>query len=136
MATTTLFHDSPQLQPLARRLTAWRATRTRGQRIPEELWIAAADVARVHGLNRTAAALKLNYYGLQRHLSRGKARPKRGLPPPTFVELAPPALPARLEEHGAIEWVQASGARLTLRLPNASPKELLPILQLFLRHRP
>jgi hypothetical protein len=135
MATTTLLRDSPQLQPLARRLTAWRATRTRGQRIPEELWIAAANLARVHGLNRTATALRLNYYGLQRHLSRGEGQPKPGLPPPTFVELAPPALPAGFQEHGTLEWVQASGARLTLRLPNASPNELLPILQLFLRHR-
>lgn len=52
----------PQLQALAQRLKAWRARRTPGQRIPEDLWKAAAQLARVHGLSRTATALKLAYY--------------------------------------------------------------------------
>jgi hypothetical protein len=121
---------------LAQRLKAWRSTRTPGQRIPEELWIAAADLARVHGLNPIAAALKLNYYGLRRRLSGGRVQPKGRVPPASFVELAPPALPACLGEQGTLEWVQASGARLTLRLPNASPKDLLPLVHLFLRRRP
>jgi hypothetical protein len=33
----------------------------RGQRLPAELWQAAIAVARVHGINPTVAALKLNY---------------------------------------------------------------------------
>jgi len=135
MATTTTRRTvSPQLELLAKRLRAWRTTRTRGQRIPKELWIAAAELARVHGLHHTAATLKLNYYGLQRRLADGLVQPKRGGHFPAFVELAAPAVPSCVDEHGTIEWVQASGARLTLRLPNASPKELLPLVQLFLRH--
>ena len=42
--------------------------------------------------------------------------------PPTFA-------PAELPEPGS------EGARLTLRLPNASPKDLVPLVRLFLRHR-
>jgi len=138
MATTSTASriEPPQLQPLAQRLKAWRVTRTPGQRIPEDLWKAAADVARVHGLNRTAAALKLSYYDLQRRLSGVPVPRRRGGPAAHFVELTPPAPPPSLGEPGTLELIAASGARLTLRLPEASPRELLPMVQLFLRHRP
>jgi len=56
-------NQSLSFQPLAKRLKAWRAEGSRGKRIPEELWKAAAELARVQGLNRTATELKLNYYG-------------------------------------------------------------------------
>ena len=127
--------DSPQFHWLAERLKAWRATRTHGQRIPEDLWKAAADLARLHGLNPTAAALKLNYYGLERRLSGGRGPRKRPLLPTPFVELPSLALAPDLGQRGTLELVRASGARLTLRLPNASPKDLLPVVQMFLRHR-
>ena len=38
-------------------------------------------------------------------------------------------------EPGTVELVQASGARLILHLPEAKAKELLPVVQLFLRQR-
>ena len=137
MTTTTTSRrtEPPQLQPLAQRLQGWRATRPLGQRIPEELWKAAVDLARAHGLSRTATALKLSYADLQRRLS-GQRMSRRGrrLSAPAFVELAP-ALPATLRESGTLEVVQGSGSRLILRLPNAKAKELLPLVQLFLRHR-
>ncbi len=136
MATTSTSRriEPPQLQPLAQRLKAWRAARAPGQRIPEELWKAAADLARVHGLSRTATALKLSYYDLQRRLSSHRLPHKRPLSPPAFVELAAPASLPGLSEGGTLEVFQVSGARLTLRLPNASPRELLPLVHLFLRH--
>jgi hypothetical protein len=132
--TTTSRIKSSQFQRLAQRLKAWRSTRARGQRIPEELWKAAADLAHVHGLNPTATALRLDYYGLKRRFSGDRVQRKRRVPP-SFVELAPVALPPGVGEGGTLELVQVSGARLTLRLPHASPKDLLPVVQLFLRHR-
>jgi len=82
-------NQSLSFQPLAKRLKAWRAEGSRGKRIPEELWKAAAELARVQGLNRTATELKLNYYDLQRRLAeiqriRIRPRPK---PAPHFVEV-------------------------------------------------
>src|SRR5688572_3313608 len=137
MATTSTSSptEPPQLLPLAQRLRAWRATRAPGQRIPEDLWKAAAYLARVHGLSRTAPALHLSYYDLQRRLSGVCVPRRRRVPAARFVQLAPPPPPAGLGEHGTVELVRASGARLTLRLPNASPKDLLPMVHLFLRHR-
>ena len=125
----------PGLQPLARRFEIWRATRQRGQRIPEELWQAATDLARRHGLNPTMAALKLNYYDLQRRLQAGSPR-RRGLRRgPLFVELPPVPVAADGGERGTVELVQAGGARLILRLTDVGPRDLLPVVQLFLRRR-
>jgi hypothetical protein len=135
MATTSTTSDPPQLQSLARRLKAWRTTRIPGQRIPDELWRAAADLARVHGLSRISTALQLSYYDLQRRLSGLRVQRRRRGSAPAFVELAPLVPPAGPGDGSTLELVQASGARLTLRLPNASPKELLPMVQLFLRRR-
>ena len=137
MATTSTRRraEPPQLHPLAQRLNAWRACRTRGQRIPDELWKAAADLARVHGLSRTAAALKLSYYDLKRRLVAARRPRRRRVTPAPFVEVAPPALAPDLGERGTVELVQASGARLTLRLPNPSASDLLALVHLFLRHR-
>jgi hypothetical protein len=127
--------DSPPLQILAQRLKAWRATRTPGQRIPEKLWKAAARLARIHGLSRTATALKLAYYDLQRRVSGAGRQRRRALRPAPFVQLAPPSWSAGAAESGTLELTLASGGRLTLRLPNASAKELGPLVQLVLRHR-
>ncbi len=117
-------------------LKAWRATHTRGQRIPDEIWQAAAEVAREHGLSRTATALRLGYYDLQRRLSTGPMLTNGVGLSARFVELSPPVPSGGRGEYGAcIEMVAASGARLSVRLADASASDLLPIVDLFLRHR-
>jgi hypothetical protein len=133
--TTTPRTMAPELATLAQRFETWRAGRQRGQRIPAELWQAATELARVHGLNPTAAALKLSYDNLQRRLVAGAAPRKGRRPPPAFVELPPVALTPVGSERGTVELVQTSGARLILRFPDAGPRDLLPLVQLFLRHR-
>jgi hypothetical protein len=139
MTTTTTMaavqHSDPAgLQSLARRFKTWRASRPRGQRIPEELWQAATDLARVHGLNPTVAALKLNYYDLQRRLHNDPAC-RRGSPPaPVFVEVPPVSLSPGGGERGLVELVHAGGARLILHRCAAGSGELLALVELFLRH--
>src|SRR5574341_2459430 len=128
MATTSTSCRRPNrtgLLRLARRLNAWRTRRRAGQRIPEELWRAATDLARVHGLSPVAAALKLNYYDLQRRLRAGRSGRVGRSGVPTFVEVAPVAVPLGSGERGTLELVHACGARLTLRLPDARPRDLL-----------
>lgn len=119
------------LQPLTQRFKTWRTARRRGQRIPEELWQAATGLARIHGLNPTVAALKLNYYDLQRRLQADRTpRRRRG---PLFVELPPVPVASGGGERGTVELVRACGARLILRLADVGPNELLPLVRLFLR---
>lgn len=136
MATISKPPTRPDLSPvqhLAQRLKAWRTTRRRGQRIPDPYWKAATELARVHGLHPTAAALKLNYYDLQRRLRARQAPRTRRPTLPAFVELPPAPWPPGLGERGTVELIHASGARLNLRLSNARPKDLLPLVRLFLR---
>ena len=120
-------------EPLAQRFTTWRAGRRRGERIPEELWQAAAEGARHDGLSATAARLKLSYYDLKRRLEAGGTARRSGSRGPVFVEVPVTPVAASGEERGTVELVQVGGARLILRLPSASPHELLPVVQLFLR---
>ena len=126
--TTTDSQITP-LPALAKRLEAWRASRSVGQRIPEELWQEAVSLAQIHGLSYTSTALKLYYYGLQRRMGHPRRSPK--VQPTSFVELAAP-IPA-LVDHGTLELHRPSGSRLTLRLPQARAQELLPLIGLFLR---
>ena len=123
------------LQPLAQHFKTWRATRQRGERIPAELWQAATDLAQVHGLNPTAAALKLSYDKLERRLLAGGARRRGRRGPPVFVELPSVALPPGGDERGTLELVQAGGARLILRFADAGSRDVLPVVKLFLRPR-
>jgi hypothetical protein len=120
-------------EPLVRRFKTWRASRRRGERIPEELWQAAAEHARIHGLSATAATLKLSYYDLKHRLVAGGTLRRGGARAPVFVEVPVTPVPPSVEERGTVEVVQAGGARLILRFPTASPNDLLPIVQLFLR---
>ena len=126
---------APELATLAQRFETWRAARQRGERIPADLWQAATEHARIHGLNPTAAALKLSYDNLQRRLLAGAAPQRGGRTAPTFVELPPVAFTPGGCERGTVELVHTSGARLILRLPDAGPRDLLPVVQLFLRRR-
>lgn len=125
-----------RLQPLTERLNAWRNQRVRGQRIPEDLWREATSAARVHGLNATAAALRLNYYDLQRRLREGgKSRPRSGSVPPRFIELPLAAAPSALGDGSSLELRRPSGWELKVRVPGARPKDFLPLLGAFLRQR-
>ena len=120
----------PEASELAERLRVWRETRIAGQRIPEELWRAAGNLARVHGVSAISTVLRLHYYDLRRHTfpESGSSAPRQ----PAFVELARPVI-APSPESWTLELHQASGSKLTLRLPNATAKELLPLVQQFLR---
>ena len=48
------------IQELHTRLEQWRQSRPKRSPIPDELWAAAALLARRDGVNRTAAALRLD----------------------------------------------------------------------------
>ncbi len=77
------------LEKVQARLQDWRRRRTGRAAIPDELWRAAAEVARRDGVHRTAAALHLDGGKLKRRMvvadaASGKAKP------PAFVELLSP----------------------------------------------
>jgi hypothetical protein len=72
------------------RFENWRQSRRGKQRIPEELWSVAIEVARRDGVNPTAVALHLDGGKLKRRMAVADSLPSKGVPP-TFVELVAPS---------------------------------------------
>jgi hypothetical protein len=69
------------------RFEEWRKNRLGKSPIPDELWLAAAELARKDGINRTAAELHLDGGKLKRLMG---AKTTSGKQAPAFVELVTP----------------------------------------------
>ncbi len=113
------------------RFEDWRAGRRRGERIPEQLWSQAVQLANEFGLYRTSNTLRLDYATLKRRAGAcdepaAKPRVRRG-----FVEVAGP-MPATLGGC-TIEIEGPKGQKLRLELPSVDPALLTSIARGFLR---
>jgi hypothetical protein len=108
------------LEELDRRFSQWRDSCRQGERIPAQLWAAAAQMAREHGVSRIATRLRLNTVALKRHMHAGEGQPA-GASAPEFVELiaaasasvttAPP-----VAHECVIELQNAHGAKMRVEL--------------------
>ncbi len=78
------------MRRVCRRFERWRKGHHTRLPIPEALWAAAAEVAREHGVFRTAKALRLEYGKLKRMAETGAAPARSTMAPATFLELVPP----------------------------------------------
>ena len=94
------------------RLAEWRSSHPRRSPLPEECWTAAVELARKHGLYRTARALPIDYANLRKRLN-GAGRSETIRRPPQFLELLP--TPAhtrgcveilRVPLSSAVDWSQ------------------------------
>jgi hypothetical protein len=86
--------DTLNLDEVRTRFENWRQHRQGKQRIPDELWTAAIEVARRDGVNPTAAALHLDGGKLKRRMMAADSVQGKAMPP-TFVELLAPAVDLR-----------------------------------------
>jgi hypothetical protein len=89
------------MQKVYGRFERWRSAHTARLPIPERLWAAAVELAREHGVSRTAQALHLEYGKLRRLMESASPvvksrvakapaagqRRARSTAPPAFVEL-------------------------------------------------
>jgi hypothetical protein len=110
------------LSRLEKRLTAWRKTRTPGQRIPKSIWKSAAKLATEYGLSKTAVALKLNYEGLRKHAEQANAESPSTIP---FVELSASSFPIASE--CMIEWEDVDGAIMRMHLKGGEVPDALAL---------
>lgn len=90
MRTKIVSASGSQFERVQHRFDLWRKTRKRCSPIPETLWSSAVELAREHGLQRTAQTLRLNYYSLKKRFPLISGAPGRAQKEPTFVELFPP----------------------------------------------
>ena len=86
--------DTLNLDEVRTRFENWRQNRQGKQRIPDELWSAAIEVARRDGVNPTAAALHLDGGKLKRRMMAADSVATKAMPP-KFVELLTPAVDLR-----------------------------------------
>jgi hypothetical protein len=80
---------SDQLQQLDRQLEEWRNAHRPRSRLPEELWAAAVELARQHGLFRTAHTLRLDYTNLKKRVQTAPGM--KAIAPTAFMELVAPS---------------------------------------------
>jgi hypothetical protein len=74
-----------ELLDLRARLAEWRKNHPRRSPLPEEMWAVAVELARRHGVYRTARALPIDYVNLRKRLNG--AAPSTVAARPEFVEV-------------------------------------------------
>ena len=90
----------------------WRQTRRGRSRIPDELWAAAGELARKHGVNRISRVLRLEFNHLKRMSeSGGQISTARAEKTPAFLELVNPGA-SSLPEY----TIEVDGRNGTLRI--------------------
>ena len=102
--------------PAEREFAKWRKKRRRGERIPEELWTLAVELATEHGVARTSSSLRLDYYALKERLEERENRDTESTE--AFVEVPMPV--AAESTACTIELRDSTGTQLTLRFENAN----------------
>lgn len=109
------------LAELRRRFGLWRQRRSRGRRIPRELWQAAVQAAREHGVCKTSRQLGVGYYSLKRRL----ASPAPAAEPESVEFLEIPRKVLSAGPGCVLEIQDPKGLRLRVELRDAGDAEAL-----------
>jgi hypothetical protein len=115
-----------------RKIEQWRRRHRPRARIPEELWREVTQLADTHGVNRTARALRLDYYSLQKRVA---AAARSGERVPQFVEILPGGPPASRPEC-LIEVEEPGGAKLRIHLQGGDFPDVAALTRVFREGRP
>ena len=130
MKTANVPTISGSLEQVRQRLERWRKTRKRCSSIPDALWAAAVELAREYGVNKTARALRLDYYTLKRRLESGTHpglyEPKGGAP---FIELVTPL--GNSSPECIVELEHPRGAKMKIHLKGRVEPDLVGLSGLF-----
>jgi hypothetical protein len=111
MGTSKRGQLPPDLVRGRSRFQAWRARRKAGGRIPQALWAMATRLAKAHGVSRTAAVLRLDYYRLKNLAEPAASGPQSS--GPAFVELTSPVM---VGKHCRLELDNGAGATMRVQL--------------------
>ena len=115
-----------------RKIQQWRQRHRPRTLIPEELWREAAQLASTHGINRTARALRLDYYSLKKRVAAAAGTGQRT---PEFVEILPGGLSAARPEC-LIEVEDPGGAKLRIHLQGEAVPDVAALTRAFRECRP
>jgi hypothetical protein len=110
-----------------RKIEQWRQQHRPRSRLPDELWSEAAKLACAYGINRTARALRLDYYALKEHAAAAAEVGERA---PEFVEVLPGAIPGARPEC-LIEIEEAGGDKMRIRLQGGNLPDVAELTRAF-----
>jgi hypothetical protein len=83
-----MVRNGPQsLEEVQGQFELWRQQRTKGQRIPEALWKAAAALYPRHSIYQISRALRLDHMDLKARVGVGERRRSKRKQEPQFIEL-------------------------------------------------
>ena len=120
----------PRLEDLQRRFQHWRQSHQARSRLPDALWASAVKMAGSYGLNRTAKALRLDYYSLKRRLEARTAVAIADRSEPavaTFLELTPTVGPGEC----TVELEDSGGAKMRVHLKGFAAPDLAALSRSF-----
>jgi hypothetical protein len=110
-----------------RKFEQWRQRHRPRAPIPQELWRQAAELACEYGINRTARALRLDYYSLKKRVA---AAARSGQRVPEFVEILPGGMPGPRPEC-LIEIEDASGGKMRIHLQGGDLPDVAALTRVF-----
>ena len=123
-----------ELKKVRGELEEWRGQKSKGKRIPEDLWGAAVRAVGRHGLNRVSRALGLDYYHLKKRSGQGKKKRSRAEgSEPLFVEVASGAREVT-EPHAAcvVDLEKGNGVRMRICVRDAATVDWSRMKEAFL----
>ena len=103
------------LTEMKQKLAEWRSAQPSRAPLPDSLWQSIVELARKHGLYRTAKSLPIDYGTLKRRYDGERpCRRGRTIAPASFVELVAPPSPGtgcvielvRIEAGSRVDWTQ------------------------------
>ena len=124
---------SRDLSAASRRIDAWRASSGTRRRIPENVWLEAIGLARVHGVNRVSEAMRLSHERLKKRVDETQGETEVRTRAPRFVEVAPIAM-ANGPSKMSIDLVDGGGRSMTVR--NANAGDVSGLVAVFFRGDP
>lgn len=127
--------SATDLAALQRQVSGWRRAQRGRSRIPEDVWAAAAALARSQGVSRVARALHLDYHELRRRCSKGAGDSSKASVSPTFVEVQLEPSLSVPAGRWRIELQDGAAARLTIEIGNEIPA-LVAVVEAFWKRRP
>ena len=110
-----------------RKFEQWPQRHRPRAQIPQELWCQAAELACTYGINRTARALRLDYYSLKKHVA---AAARSGQRVPEFVEILSGGMPGPRPEC-LIEIEDGSGGKMRIHLQGGDLPDVAALTGVF-----
>jgi len=113
-----------RLDTVLRRFEQWRRNPVGSKRIPEDLWQAAAGLARRYPISKVSRDLRLDYYELKERVNGGdKSKSAKAAAP--FVELKVDEVIAVKQGCAVVEMEDGRGRKLKIALEGASGGQVL-----------